>query len=104
MVESINARLRKATRNRGYSPPRPAALRVLHLAVREQIAPRTRDPNHVAAHWKEALDQFSLFYEERLDIRWLHGTYPRFLTHPPTSGPGEAMIRAHLINDPRTAR
>jgi transposase-like protein len=69
MVESINSRLRKATRNRGHFPSEQAALKVLYLAVREQINPKARDINHVAAHWKEALNQFSLFFEDRLSIR-----------------------------------
>ncbi|WBP84680.1 transposase [Kitasatospora cathayae] len=69
MVESMNSRLRKATRNRGHFPSEQAALKVLYLAVREQISPRARDINHVAAHWKEALNQFSLFFEDRLSIR-----------------------------------
>ncbi|MGA5824399.1 IS256 family transposase [Kitasatospora sp. NPDC094028] len=69
MVESMNSRLRKATRNRGHFPSEQAALKVLYLAVREQITPRARDINHVAAHWKEALNQFSLFFEDRLSIR-----------------------------------
>ncbi|MFC8448992.1 hypothetical protein [Kitasatospora sp. NPDC057223] len=42
---------------------------MLHLAVREQISPGARDANHVAAHWQEALNQFSLFFEDRLGIR-----------------------------------
>ncbi|MEU8975814.1 transposase [Streptomyces monashensis] len=69
MVESINARLRKATRNRGHFPSEQAALKVLYLAVREQITPKARDVNHVAAHWKEALNQISLFFEDRLSIQ-----------------------------------
>ncbi|MDH6145553.1 MULTISPECIES: hypothetical protein [Kitasatospora] len=35
---------------------------------RELINPKARDANHVAAHWKEALNQFSLFFEDRLSI------------------------------------
>ncbi|MFD3677662.1 IS256 family transposase [Streptomyces sp. NPDC058613] len=69
MVESINSRLRKATRNRGHFPSEQAALKVLYLAVREQINPKARDANHVAAHWKQALNQFSLFFEDRLSIQ-----------------------------------
>lgn len=69
MVESINSRLRKATRNRAHFPSEQAALKVLHLTVREQINPKARDANHVAAHWKEALNQFSLFFEDRLSIQ-----------------------------------
>ena len=45
------------------------ALNVLYLAVREQITPRARDVNHVAAHWKKALNQFSLFFEDRLNTK-----------------------------------
>ncbi|MFD9624020.1 transposase [Streptomyces virginiae] len=69
MVESINSRLRKATRNRGHSPSEQAALKVLYLAIREQFNPKARDANHIAAHWKEALNQFSLFFEYRLSIQ-----------------------------------
>ncbi|MEU4173410.1 transposase [Streptomyces sp. NPDC026665] len=68
MVESINSPLRKATRNRSHFPSEQAALKVLYLAVREQT-PKTRDANHVAAHWKEAPNQFSLFFEDRLSIQ-----------------------------------
>lgn len=69
MVESMNARLRKDTRNRGHFPSEQTALKVLYLAVREQINPKARDANHVAAHWKEALNQFSLFFADRLSIQ-----------------------------------
>nr|WP_229333902.1 transposase [Streptomyces flavotricini] len=69
MVESINSRLRKATRNRGHFPSEQAVLKVPYLAVCEQINPKARDANHVAAHWKEALNQFSLFFEDRLSIQ-----------------------------------
>jgi putative transposase len=34
LIESMNARLRKVTRNRGQFPSEQAALKVLHLAVR----------------------------------------------------------------------
>ncbi|MFJ5035835.1 transposase [Streptomyces sp. NPDC088560] len=69
LIESINARLRKATRNRGHFPSEQAALKMFYLAVREQITPRARDVNHVAAHWKKALNQFSLFFEDRLNTK-----------------------------------
>ncbi|MGW7005888.1 IS256 family transposase [Streptomyces sp. NPDC054933] len=69
LIESINARLRKVTRNRGHFPSEQAALKVLYLAVRELITPKASNPNHVAAHWKKALNQFSLFFEDRLNER-----------------------------------
>ncbi|MFF8947108.1 IS256 family transposase [Streptomyces sp. NPDC014864] len=69
MVESINARLRKTTRNRGHFPSEQAALKVLYLAVRELIEPKARDVNHVAAHWKSALNAFALFFEDRISAQ-----------------------------------
>ena len=42
---------------------------MLYLAVREQINPNARDANHVTAHCKEALNQFSLLFEDRLSIQ-----------------------------------
>ncbi|WP_018543067.1 MULTISPECIES: transposase [unclassified Streptomyces] len=69
LIESINARLRKVTRNRGHFPSEHAALKVFYLAVHGLIAPRARDTNHFAAHWKKALNQFSLFFEDRLNTR-----------------------------------
>ncbi|MFF4740873.1 transposase [Streptomyces sp. NPDC001262] len=64
LIESIDARLRKATRDRGHFPSEQAALKMLYLAAREQITPKVRDVNHVAAHWKKALNEFSLFFED----------------------------------------
>nr|WP_245599858.1 hypothetical protein [Embleya scabrispora] len=58
-----------ATRNRGHFPTEQAALKVLYLAVREQIEPRTRDVNLVAPHWKNALNAFALFFEDRISVQ-----------------------------------
>ncbi|MGC0423483.1 IS256 family transposase [Embleya sp. AB8] len=69
MIESMNARLRKATRNRGHFPTEQAALKVLYPAVRERIEPRARDLNLVAPHWKNALNAFALFFEDRLSVQ-----------------------------------
>ncbi|GCE00672.1 IS256 family transposase [Embleya hyalina] len=69
MIESMNVRLRKVTRNRGHFPTEQAALKVLYLAVREQIEQRARDPNLVAPHWKNTLNAFPLFFEDRLSVR-----------------------------------
>lgn len=64
-----DARLRKVTRNRGHFPTEQAALKVLYLAVIELIEPKTCDRNHVAPHWKAALNAFSLYFEDRLTIQ-----------------------------------
>ncbi len=47
LIESMNARLRKVTRNRGQFPSEQAALKVLYLAVRnleDLPQPEHRDP------------------------------------------------------------
>lgn len=56
-------------------------------SVREQITPKARDANHVAAHWKEALNLFSLLFEDRLSVQWPQGTYARSQTRPGASPP-----------------
>lgn len=56
---------RRASLGQGGSEP--AALKVLYPAVRELITSKARDVNHVAAHWKTALNQFSPFSEDRLN-------------------------------------
>ncbi|WP_405922130.1 hypothetical protein [Streptomyces sp. NBC_00122] len=61
------ARLEGAPTFRPRSSQR--VVKVLYLAVREQINPKARDKNHVAPHWKEALNQFSLFFEDWLSIQ-----------------------------------
>ncbi len=40
---------------------------VLCVAVRELIEPKARDINHVAAHWKSALNAFA----QVGDLQWL---------------------------------
>lgn len=42
---------------------------MLYLAARELIAPKASGVNHVAAHWKKALNQSSLFFEAWLNTR-----------------------------------
>lgn len=37
--------------------------------MRELVTPKASNPNHVAAHGKKALDQLSLFFEDRLNGR-----------------------------------
>jgi transposase-like protein len=69
LIESINARLRKATRNRGHFPSEQAAVKVLYLAIRELIEPKAGDRNHVAAGWKSALNALTLYFEDRITMR-----------------------------------
>ena len=69
LIESINARLRKVTRNRGHFPSEQAALKVLYLAIRELIEPKAGDRNHLAASWKSTLNAMTLYFEDRITIR-----------------------------------
>lgn len=57
------------TRNRGHFPTKTAALKVLYLAVTELIEPKTRARDHVPAHWKNALNAFCLYFEDRLTVQ-----------------------------------
>jgi putative transposase len=69
LIESINARLRKVTRNRGHFPSEQAALKVLFLAIRHMIEPKPGDRNQVAPGWKSALNALTLYFEDRITIR-----------------------------------
>lgn len=69
LIESINARLRKVTRNRGHFPSEQAALKVLYLAIRHMIEPKAGDRNQVAPGWKSALNALTLYFEDRITIR-----------------------------------
>jgi putative transposase len=69
LIESINARLRKVTRNRGHFPSEQAAIKVLWLAIRHLIEPKTGDVNHVAPGWKSALNALTLYFGDRIIIR-----------------------------------
>ncbi|MFF4403197.1 transposase [Streptomyces sp. NPDC001404] len=68
MIQSINARLRKVTRNRGHFPTEQAAVKVLYLAIRELIEPKARSRTHVAPHWKAALNAFSIYFQDRIAL------------------------------------
>ncbi|MEU2013878.1 IS256 family transposase [Nocardia sp. NPDC019302] len=69
LIESINARLRKVTRNRGHFPSEQAAIKVLYLAIRHMIEPKTTDRNQVAPGWKGALNALTLYFGNRITIR-----------------------------------
>ena len=66
LIESMNARLRKVTRNRGQFPSEQAALKVLYLAVRnleEFRGPRT---GIRSSAWKQALQAFTIYFDGRI--------------------------------------
>lgn len=69
MIESLNFQLRKITRNRGHFPSDEALLKLLYLGVRNILADHSRNNRARAATvygWKEALNQFEVFFPGRL--------------------------------------
>jgi transposase-like protein len=66
LIESVNARLRKVTRNRGQFPSEQAALKVLYLAVRNLEEFRGRNVGIRSAGWKQALQAFTIYFDGRI--------------------------------------
>jgi putative transposase len=66
LIESMNARLRKVTRNRGQFPAEQATLKVLYLAARNlenTVRPRS---GSAARGWKQALQAFTIYFDGRI--------------------------------------
>ena len=73
VVESLNFQLRKITRNRGHFPNDDALFKLLYLGVINVLAKkggknREDRPGPATTGWKEALNQFEVFFPGRLDI------------------------------------
>jgi transposase-like protein len=66
LIESMNARLRKVTRNRGQFPSEQAALKVLYLAVRNLDEFRSPQVGTRSSGWKKALQAFTIYFEGRI--------------------------------------
>jgi putative transposase len=60
-IESVNARLRKILKTRGHFPSDDAATKLIWLALRNITAEWGRAANH----WKSAMNQFAILYQER---------------------------------------
>ena len=61
-IESLNASLRKAINPRGHFPTEEAALKVLHLAIRERVKRWSRPP----LGWSKAVQHFAIHFEDRI--------------------------------------
>jgi putative transposase len=66
LIESMNARLRKATRNHGQFPTEQAALKVLYLAVRNLEDYRGPSAGIRSSGWKQALQAFTIYFDGRI--------------------------------------
>ncbi len=60
-LESVHARVRKIIKTRGHFPTDEAATKLIWLALRNIMADWSR-PAH---HWRAALNQFAILYEDR---------------------------------------
>jgi putative transposase len=71
-VESLNYQLRKITRNRGHFPTDDALFKLLYLGVRNIMDKKAHrgQPGPTTLGWKEALNQFGVFFPGRLDLDW----------------------------------
>jgi transposase-like protein len=68
LIESVNSRLRKVTRDRGQFPSEheQAALKVLYLAVRNLDEYRSPNVGTRSSGWKHALQAFTIYFEGRI--------------------------------------
>jgi len=60
-IESVNARLRKIIKTRGHFLSDDAAAKLIWLALRNI----TTDGGRAANHWKTAMNQLAILYEDR---------------------------------------
>lgn len=63
-IESLNARLRKIIKTRGHFPSDEAASKLIWLALRNITAAWGK----AAHHWKEAMNQFAILYDDRFNV------------------------------------
>ena len=62
-IESVNARVREIIKTRGHFPTDDAAGKLIWLALRNITA----DWGKAAHHWKEAMNQFAILYDDRFN-------------------------------------
>ena len=63
-IESVNSQLRKIIKTRGHFPTDDAANKLIWLALRNITA----DWGKPARHWKEAMNQFAILYDDRFGV------------------------------------
>jgi transposase-like protein len=64
-IESLNARMRRATRARGHFPNEQAALKCLYLTIRS-LDPTGQGRQRWMNRWKPALNAFAITFGDRL--------------------------------------
>ena len=66
-IESLNARFRRAVRQRGHFPNEQAALKVLYLVATTRRANRENMTGQIS-NWKSILNALSVHFEDRMTI------------------------------------
>lgn len=66
-IESLHSGVRKVIKNRGHFPNDEAAMKLIYLALRN-IAKKWKMPSR---SWKEALNQFAVMFEDRMNVTGL---------------------------------
>jgi putative transposase len=64
-IESLHARMRRATRARGHFPTEQAAMKCLYLVVRS-LDPTGKRASRWMNRWKPALNAFAITFDDRL--------------------------------------
>ena len=67
-IESLNSRLRKATRNRGHFPTEDSVLKTLYLTIRAMTRPGGEIGAAGKDGWKTTLNTFSVYFGDRVTI------------------------------------
>jgi Transposase and inactivated derivatives len=67
-IESMNSRLRKATRNRGHFPTEDSVLKTLYLTIRAMTRPGGEIGAAGKDGWKTTLNTFSVYFGDRVTI------------------------------------
>jgi putative transposase len=62
-IESLNMSLRKIIKTRGSFPSEPAALKLMYLALKNVVR---HWQEKAVPHWKDALNHFTILWEERI--------------------------------------
>lgn len=66
-IESLHARMRRATRSRGHFPNEQAAMKCLYLVVRS-LDPTGKGASRWMNRWKPALNAFAIMFGDRLFV------------------------------------
>ena len=72
MIESLNFSLRKILKGRSAFPNDEAVYRLIYLGL-EQVSRKWTMP---IKHWKAALQQFAILFEDRLPLAGLTSAQP----------------------------